>query len=75
MKEEVREQWCRLSRAALLRTALVGDARDVEVRPFQSLREFAEKRRCRDRAAFAAAYIREIGKITLQLLSVLFGDG
>src|SRR6202035_3402994 len=68
------EQRSRLPRAALLRTALVSDARDVEMRPFESLREFAQERRRRNRAAFAAADIGEIRKITLQLLSVLFSD-
>src|SRR5215471_17436647 len=75
MDEKIREQWCRLSRTALLRTALVSDARDVEVRPFESLREFAQERCRRDRAALAAADVGEVRKITLQLLSVLFRDG
>src|SRR5258707_11983973 len=74
MDEKVREQRRRLARAALLRTALVSDARDIEVRPFESLRELAQERYRRDRAAFAAADIGEIRKITLQLLSVLFRD-
>src|SRR5215813_8373711 len=75
MDEKVREQWCRPSSAALLCTALVGDARDVEVCPFESLREFAQERCRRDGAAFAAADVGEVRKITLQLLSVLFRDG
>src|SRR6202012_5986991 len=74
MDEKIREQGSRLPRAALLRTALVSDARDVEMRPFESLREFAQERRRRDRAAFAGADIGEIRKITFQLLSVLFRD-
>src|SRR5580698_9916557 len=74
MDEKIREQRSRFPRAALLRTALVSDARDVEMRPFESLREFAQERRRRYRAAFAPADIGEIRKITLQLLSVLFGD-
>src|SRR5580693_6524148 len=74
MDEKIREQRSRFPRAALLRTALVSDARDVEMRPFESLREFAQERRRRDRAAFTAADVGEIRKITLQLLSVLFRD-
>ena len=59
MDEEIREQRSRLPRAALLRTALVSDARDVEMRPFESLREFAQERRRRDRAALTAADVGE----------------
>src|SRR5256886_12601348 len=43
-QQKVREQRRRPARTALLRTALVGGARDVEVRPFESLGEFAEER-------------------------------
>src|SRR5689334_12324210 len=74
MNQKVREQWSRPARAAFLRTALIGGARDVEVRPFQPLCELAQKRGCGDRAAFPSADVREIREITLELIGVLLGE-
>src|SRR5580692_129018 len=70
LQQELRQQRRGPARTALLRTALVSGARDVEVRPFEPLGELAEKSGRRDRAAVAPADVGEIGEIALQLLSV-----
>src|SRR5256885_8787068 len=71
LQQKVREQRHRPARTALLRTALVGGARDVEVRPFQSLGEFAEESRGGNRAAVTSADIGKVGEVALQRFRVL----
>src|ERR1700674_5996546 len=74
LQQKVREQRRRPARAALLRTGLVGGARDVEVRPFESLGELAEESRSGDGAAVTPADIGKVGEVTLQSFRVFFGQ-
>src|SRR6202034_4583371 len=74
LDQKVREQRCRPPAAAFLCTAVVSGARDVEMRPFESLGELAEKGGRGDRAAVAPADVGEVGEVALELLSVLLGE-
>src|ERR1700674_5819236 len=74
LQQKVREQRRRAARTALLRTGLVGGARDVEVRPFEPLGELAEKSRGGNRAAVTPADIGKVGEVALQLLRVFLGQ-
>src|SRR2546430_16094200 len=73
-QQKVREQRRRPASTALLRTALVGGARDVEVRPFESLGEFAEESRGGDCAAVTSADIGKVGEVALERFRVFLGE-
>src|SRR5690606_10365228 len=74
VNQKIRKERSGASGAALVRAALIRRTGDIEVRPFQSLRELAEKGGRRDGSALAAADVGEIRKIALELLGVLFRE-
>src|SRR5579863_8058608 len=74
MQQEIREQRRGSAGTALLRAAQVRGAGDIQMRPFEALREFAEEPGGGDRAAVTAADVGEVREVALELLAVLFGE-
>src|SRR5215207_6199243 len=75
MNQKVREQWNGPASAAFLLAAQIGRAGDIQVRPFQIFGELGQEGGSCDGAAFAAADVRHVRKVALQLLGILFSQG
>src|SRR4029077_6633365 len=67
MQQEIREQRRGSAGTALLRAAQVRGAGDIQMRPFEALREFAEEPGGGDRAAVTAADVGEVREVAFEL--------
>src|SRR5947199_9631425 len=73
-QREAHEERHRTAGRAFLAAALPGGAGDVEVRPAELAREARQEAGGGNRAAVAAADVREIGEVRAQLLLVFIPE-